>query len=106
MAPYATFEFLTFNLLLVNNALNRASQHPDVNFFHNNPSSLYKDYIPPQHFKENFEDFSENSFSILHLNIRSLNKNFESFQELNKLLSFKFSITCFSETWSNDENIP
>ena len=42
---------------------------------------------------------------VLHLNIRSLNKNFESFAELCKLLSFKFNIICFSETWSNDENL-
>ena len=29
----------------------------------------------------------------------------ESFPELCKLLSFKFSIICFSEKWSNDENL-
>ena len=43
--------------------------------------------------------------SVLNLNIRGLNKNFESFAELYKSLSFKFSIICFSETWSNDENL-
>ena len=62
-------------------------------------------YISPDDFSGNFKDFTENSFSVLHLNIRSLNKNFESFAELYKSLSFKFSIICFSETWSNDENL-
>lgn len=45
--------------------------------------------------KRHFEDFSENFFSVLHLNIRSLNKNVESFKELCKLLNFKVSIICF-----------
>ena len=71
------------------NALNNANQDPDVNLFHNNLSSLNKDYISPQHFKKNFKDFSENSLYVLHLNMRSLDKNFEYFKE-----------------WPNDENIP
>ena len=36
---------------------------------------------------------------------RRVNENFGSFAELYKWLSFKFSIMCFSETWSNDENL-
>ena len=68
-------------------------------------SPLDTDFISPDDFSGNFKDFTENAFSVLHLNIRSLNKNFESFAELYKSLSFKFSIICFSETWSNDENL-
>ena len=45
------------------------------------------------------------TLSVLHLNIRSVSKNFESFKELYNLLSFKFSIVCFSETWSEDEKV-
>ena len=56
-------------------------------------------------FKSKFKDYTENSFSVLHLNIRSLSKNLESFKKLYNLLSFKFSILCFSETWSKDEKI-
>ena len=48
-----------------------------------------------------FKDFTENSFSVLHVK----SYNFGFFAELYKLLSFKFSIICFSETWSNDENL-
>ena len=44
-------------------------------------------------------------FSVLHPNIRILNKNFESFEELYKSINFKFSIIYFSERWSNDENL-
>ena len=56
-------------------------------------------------FKSKFKDYTENSFSVLHLNIRSLSKNLESMKNLYNLLSFKFSIVCFSETWSKDEKI-
>ena len=89
MAPNTTFESPNFNSFIVNGSLNDNSQDPDANFFLNNVS----------------QDFTENSVSVLHLNIRSLNKNFESFAELYISLSFNFSIICFSETWSNDENL-
>ena len=56
-------------------------------------------------FKSKFKDYTENSFFVLYLNIRSLSKNLESFKKLYNLLSFKFSILCFSETWSKDEKI-
>ena len=100
-----TFESLNFNPFIANESLNDNSQDPDVNFFHDNVSPLDTYYIPPDNFSGNFKDFMENSFSVLHLDIRSLNNNFESFAELYKSLSFKFSIICFSETWSNDENL-
>ena len=58
-----------------------------------------------KNFKSTFKDYTENSFFVLHVNIRSLSKNLESFKKLYNLLSFKFSILCFSETWSKDEKI-
>mgnify|MGYP001795064481 FL=1 len=41
-------------------------------------------------------------FSILHLNIRSIKKNFENFKLFLSSFSFDFSIICFSETWLDD----
>ena len=105
MAPNTTFESPNFNSFIVNGSLNDNSQDPDSNFFLNNVSPRDTDYISPSDFNGNFKDFTENSVSVVHLNIRSLNKNFESFAELYISLSFNFSIICFSETWSNDENL-
>ena len=51
-----------------------------LTFFHKYISPLDTDYISPSDFNGNFEDFSENLFSIF--NIRSLNKSLESFAEL------------------------
>ena len=47
----------------------------------------------------------ESPFSVLHLNITSLGKNFEDFKELYKKLNLKFSIVCFSESWTDDNKL-
>ena len=59
----------------------------------------------PDKFKTNFKDFSKISFSVLHLNIRSINKNFEAFTEFYSKLNHIFSVIFFSETWASEENI-
>ena len=92
MAPNTTFESLNCNTFIVNDSLNDNSQDPDVNFFHDNVSPLDTYYISPDDFSGDIKDLTENSFSVLTFNIRSLNKNFEYFAELYKSLSFKFSI--------------
>jgi hypothetical protein len=43
-------------------------------------------------------------FSILNLNIRSANKNFDSFKLLLQEIKFKFKIICLTETWCRKEN--
>ena len=63
------------------------------------------DYVSPKYFKSKFKDYTENSFSVLYLSMRSLSKSFKSFKELYTLLSFKFSIVFFSETWPKDEKV-
>ena len=70
---------------------------PDVNFYHD-VSTLDTQYLMPNKFKTNFKDFSKNSFSVLHLNIRSINKNFEASTEFYSKLNHIFSVICFSET--------
>ena len=63
------------------------------------------DYVSPKYFKSKFKGYTENSFSVLYLSMRSLSKSFKSFKELYTLLSFKFSIVFFSETWPKDEKV-
>ena len=63
------------------------------------------DYVSPKYFKSTFKGYTENSFSVLYLSMRSLSKSFKSFKELYTLLSFKFSIVFFSETWPKDEKV-
>ncbi|XP_065660400.1 uncharacterized protein LOC136084231 [Hydra vulgaris] len=49
---------------------------------------------------------NKNKFSILQINIRSMNKNFENFKCLLGELNHDFKIICFTETWlkSNETN--
>ena len=67
---------------------------PDVNFYHD-VFMLDTQYLMPDKFKTNFNEFSKNSFSILHLNIRSINKNFEAFIEFYSKLNHIFSVKLF-----------
>ena len=55
-------------------------------------------YYIPNEVKENLEIFQQKSFSVLHLNIYNMSKNFESFQEFLDSLCFSFSailIQCY-----------
>ena len=45
-------------------------------------------------FKENL-----NKFSILNINIRSMNKNIDSLKSMLHNLNFSFKIICITETW-------
>ena len=47
---------------------------------------------------------SKNSFSVLHLNIRSLSKNFKNFRSSLALIEHKFSIIALTETWMKQHN--
>ena len=62
-------------------------------------------YLMPDKFKTNFKDFSKNSFFVLHLNIRSINKYFEAFSKFQSKLNNIFSVICLSETWASEENM-
>ena len=44
------------------------------------------------------------SFTVLYLNIKSMNKNFETFQEFFKDLKFNFSAICLTEIWCESKD--
>ena len=43
-----------------------------------------------------------NDFSLVHVNIRSISANIDSFLAYLSLLKCSFDIVCFSETWLNE----
>ena len=67
---------------------------PDVN--------LDSSYILPEEFQKFIDSSSHDSFSILHLNIRSIKKNFDNFKFFFSTLGFPFNVICFSETWLDE----
>ena len=48
--------------------------------------------------------FDLNSFGILHLNIRSINSNFDSFLAYFQAIKYKFPIIVLTETWLSSNN--
>ena len=100
MTPEPSFESLSYKLFAVDGDLTvNAELDPDVNFFQN-ISSLDTQYFNIDDAKAFVNNnISSDSFSVLHINIRSMQKNFEKFQEFFKTLKFNFSAVCLSETW-------
>ena len=59
----------------------------------------------PEELQKFLSDDKYENLSVLHLNIRSINENFENFKMFLSNLNFSFRIICFSETWWNDSNV-
>ena len=78
---------------------------PEVNHFAeifpylNN--SEHSDYYSIDKFNENCGT-NVNDLNIIHSNIRSLYAHHDEFLALRNVLSVKFSILCFSESWLTD----
>ena len=84
--------------------LNNDSQDPDGNFFN---AFSFKDsqYFTPEESTRDLNNFDKSSFSMLHLNIRSLQKNFDSLFNLLMTLKFEFKVICITETWCSDNSM-
>ena len=80
------------------NSIDEMSSHNSLNETIHLPPCHY--YLPNE-FKEAFVQ-TGNDFSILHVNVRSLCKNFDALKELLFITQYKFSMICVTETWLND----
>ena len=79
-----------------------SSCDPNLNFFKNNIRNLDTTYLFPDQFHNFLVNSKTDWFSILHLNIRTIKKNFKNFKLFLSSLDFSFSVICFSETWFDD----
>ena len=89
-------ESVAFRTFKFEKILNNDNQDPDENFFN---AFNFKDsqYFTPE--ESSRINFVKSSFSMLHLNIRSLQKNFDSLFNLLMVVSFEFKVTCITEIW-------
>ena len=90
-------QFKSKNHLTLNRGID-----PDDNFQQLNSSCEY--YIEDQ-FKEMLRKKSRTAnskLSVLHLNIRSINKNFSELTDLLQTVDYQFHVIGLSETWLND----
>ena len=102
----SNFECSSFDPFSLQENFMKNECDPDVNFHQNNVSNTEGNYFLMTEGKRSLTIFDPIAFSFLHLNIRSMNKNFENFKEFFKNLSVSFSATCLSETCfeSQDES--
>ena len=96
------FENLTFDPFNCESILPNNNQDPDENIFESfNDCS----YFTPNELKVTLDKniSKQKSFSIISLNIRSMNKNFEEFRSFITELNYEFSVITLSETWCLDD---
>ena len=103
-AKKADFESAAFRTFDFEKILNKDSQDLDENFFN---AFNFKDskYFTPQECSQNLNNFDKTSFSMLHVNIRRLQKNFDSLLNLLMTLKFEFKVICITETWCSNNSM-
>ena len=76
MTPDINFEYLSYNPFSIHESSINSEHESDINFYQD-ISSLETHYCSPNDFMNNFQSFLKDCFSVLHLNIRSMNKNLD-----------------------------
>ena len=76
------------------------SIEPDSNFF--NTCSFETSVLSITE-SRNLLKKTDNNFSVLNFNIRSMRKNFENLKLLLQDLNFSFKIICLTETWTHGD---
>ena len=71
---------------------------PDWNYFNTEIKNFDTPYVIDEQFHSQFKNHMSDCLSFFHINIRSINKNFENFKLFLSSLGFTFSLTCFSAT--------
>ena len=97
------FENYFFNPFDFQEILSDDGSDPDLNFFNDQFEAVNSPYFTIEEFSSSSQNLLKNSFSILHINIRSLNKNFEKLLGYLSVVKGEFSIIALTETWCNDD---
>ena len=74
---------------------------PDESIF-NNLSQIDSVFCTVEETTTSFKKFNDKTFSVLHMNVRSLNQKFEFPKELLTSIKFEFKVICLTETWCTD----
>ena len=77
----------------------------DINFFNEKSEVVNSPDYNVDKFNSSSHSLLKNSFSVLHINIRSMNKNFEKLHEYLSHEKRNFSIIALTETWCNDDKV-
>ena len=75
---------------------------PDKNFFSDKLRQIDSPYFSVENLIGISEQLNKDNFSILHLNIRSLNANMDNFREFLGSLNGNFSVIVLTESWCDE----
>ena len=92
------FEKLRFDPYGFGNVILNNTNDPDENIF-NNLSQTDSVFYAVEEAATRLKQFNDKTFSVLHLNVKSLNQNFESLKELLTAIKFEYKVICLTETW-------
>ena len=98
----SNFEKLRFNPFGFDNVLLNNTNDPDGNIFIN-LSQIDSVFYAVEEATTSLKKINDKTFSVLHLNVRSLNKNFKSLKELLTSIKFGFKVICLTKTWCTDD---
>ena len=108
MAPVIeNFENLTYNPFENDCLFKNDDRDPDLNYFNEvNSKNFDCSYFTADEVKTSLcKNSSNESFNILHTNIRSLTRNIDSLKELLNETGNMFNIVCLSESWCTNNEI-
>ena len=97
------FENILFNPFDSQNVLSDENNDPAINFFNEKSEALNSPYYNVEKFNSSSQNLLKNSFSVFHINIRSVNKNFQKLREYPSHANENFSIIALTETWCSDD---
>ena len=76
-----SLENILFNSFDSQNILSDKNNDLDINFLNKKSEAVNSPYYNVGRFNSSAQNLLKNSFSILHINIRSMDKNFEKLRE-------------------------
>ena len=92
----------TFDLFCFYNVLLNNTNDPDKNIF-NDLSQIDSVFCAVKEAAASLKKFNDKTFSVLQLNVRRINQNFESFKELLTNIKAEFKVICLTGKWRTDD---
>lgn len=96
------FESISFNIFQINDFLLDNESDPDINYFSEASALQNRSYF----YNNELKDYLNRDFlNVIHFNIRSLKKNFDTFHSNIEETSNIFNIICITETWCSSDDV-
>ena len=97
---------MSFNPFDISDLNDEDIRDPDLHYFNEvNSNAFDSPYLFEEETEKYLYDLKKyENLSLIHINIRSMNSNFEKLWELLVNCSNSFNVICITETWSSDKN--